>query len=163
MGIKIINPVFEQRKERVEKLHYFPYRDQYYIKEKERENNLTVKLAVDEEFRLLGKLGVRKKDDMTNYSLLKNFGNIIMFFNIFAYQVILFYRLKNLSLGGNGMKTFSDLNHRGLNDYKRHDQLYGKEGKWENIKTERDNFKTDYNYVKSLNNWEKQFLPKIAK
>jgi len=54
-------------------LHYFPYRDEYHRQEKDRQTNLTTKLALDEEFKVLGKLGVRKKEDMTNYGLLSSF------------------------------------------------------------------------------------------
>lgn len=38
----------------------------------DREKNLTVKLVLDEEFKVLNKLGIKKKGEMTNFSILNS-------------------------------------------------------------------------------------------
>lgn len=79
-----MNSVFEERKGRPEKLHYFKYREDHIKELNEREKNYTLKKALDEEFKLLNNLGIRKKEDISNFALLNSMSILYLIKKIYS-------------------------------------------------------------------------------
>ncbi len=131
-GIRIVNPTYSQNKERPEKMHYFEYRENLIKESNEREKKLNEKKALDEEFKLLNTIGITKKADMTNFTLLNNYSN------------------KN-----NNLRYSSDVNGSKMDNYwlKKETQI--------GLRKEIENSLKDSDYVKHLENWDKKNLSKI--
>jgi hypothetical protein len=77
-GIKVIRPIYGEGKDRPEKRHHFIYREEYIEQIKEKEKQQTAKALVNDEFRVLNKIGFSKKalENLPNNKLLGlNFSN----------------------------------------------------------------------------------------
>lgn len=88
---------------------------------------------------------------MTNFALLSS---ISIFINNFIFIYLQGKR--------EGLNTHYNSNYSTFGAFNRPYEYYGKEPKIENLKMTKMNFKNDNNYVKNLDNWEKNFLPKIT-
>ncbi len=60
-SLKIIRPTISERKERPEKRHQFAYKHDYIQKIREKENSQTVRSTINDEFRVLNKVGFSRK------------------------------------------------------------------------------------------------------
>lgn len=71
-SIKVIKPVHTEMKQRPERKHYFEYREQQIEQLQNREKDSNNKMQLNEEFRVLGKVGFSKKalESLPNNKLL---------------------------------------------------------------------------------------------
>ncbi len=77
-SIKVIRPMHGEGKERPEKRHFFREKEEHIKQLQNKEKELSSKVLVNEEFRVLGKIGFSKKalESLPNNKLLGiNFSN----------------------------------------------------------------------------------------
>lgn len=150
-GIKVFQPSYTQNKERLEKRHYFEYRKEHINKLQQKELESNTAPVLNEEFRLLNKIGFSKKnlDNLPNNKLLGlNFSKDNKSFN--------FNESKKSDKKKSSFTPNTNLDHASKNIWMKKEQE-----QFNNLKIEKENLKKDMDYVKTLDIWEKNVLPKI--
>ncbi len=142
----MIWPSFTQNKESVQKRHYFQYKEDNMKAILNKEKQKDEKQIVNEELKFLSRYGFTKKalDSIPNNTLM------------------------NLDVGKTGFSTSLRLiTHKTAKTEpfsKSHvDSMWQKnqQDKINSIKAEHENIRRDVDYVRTLSNWDKNFLPKL--